>query len=251
MLERHTRESGSLSWATPNTLDGMPPRSKEAMDRQFQTTRTGRRSPSNLREQVHPAMWPTPAVRDYKGANGDAHFERDRPHADQLPNAVKLANWPTPKVPSGGGQVHRNTPGGGIRKLEDAISAEVGYNTGQLNADWVEILMGFSIGFTDLNRDEPIPWPGWPAGLWPTARADESTESLEAIRNREKRDGVHHSKNMTAMVMASECTQYSYEPPRVVTGQKNRTKRLKCLGNAVVPAQAALVFQAIMSLEKL
>ena len=35
------------------------------------------------------AMWPTPSQRDYKGANGDAHFlSKERPHLSQLPNAV-------------------------------------------------------------------------------------------------------------------------------------------------------------------
>jgi hypothetical protein len=51
-------------WATPNTMDGMPARSKEAMDRQFNTTRKGRTAPANLREQVVPAMWPTVTTQD-------------------------------------------------------------------------------------------------------------------------------------------------------------------------------------------
>ena len=39
------------------------------------------------------AMWPTPSQRDYKGANGDAHFlSKERPHLSQLPNAVKVAS---------------------------------------------------------------------------------------------------------------------------------------------------------------
>jgi hypothetical protein len=34
-------------------------------------------------------MLPTPATRDYKGANGPDHMtSRDRPHMDQLPNAI-------------------------------------------------------------------------------------------------------------------------------------------------------------------
>lgn len=33
-------------------------------------------------------MLPTPATRDYKGANGSAHMEKNRPHMDQLPNAI-------------------------------------------------------------------------------------------------------------------------------------------------------------------
>jgi hypothetical protein len=33
-------------------------------------------------------MLPTPATRDYKGANGPEHMTKDRPHMDQLPNAI-------------------------------------------------------------------------------------------------------------------------------------------------------------------
>jgi len=31
---------------------------------------------------------PTPATRDYRGANGLDHMEKDRPHMDQLPNVI-------------------------------------------------------------------------------------------------------------------------------------------------------------------
>ena len=33
-------------------------------------------------------LLPTPAARDYKGANGLDHMNKDRPHMDQLPNAI-------------------------------------------------------------------------------------------------------------------------------------------------------------------
>jgi len=58
--------------------------------------------------------------------------------------------WPTPKTPTGGGQMERKTPGGGIRKLEDAVSQAVGFNTGALNPDWEEWLMGWPIGWSAL-----------------------------------------------------------------------------------------------------
>ena len=50
------------------------------------------------------AMWPTPSQRDYKGANGDAHFlSRERPHLSQLPNAVKVLEDSGPRPPAQSG----------------------------------------------------------------------------------------------------------------------------------------------------
>ena len=46
------------AWATPNTMDVLPARSKEAMNLQFTTARPGRTAPANLREQVHPHLYP-------------------------------------------------------------------------------------------------------------------------------------------------------------------------------------------------
>lgn len=70
-------------------------------------------------------MWPTPAARDWRGANGyDTTLNKlqngIRAHLDQLPNAVQMAE------------------GKAIR--------------GTLNPEWVEWLMGFPIGWTDLKR---------------------------------------------------------------------------------------------------
>ena len=71
-------------------------------------------------------LWPTPAARDYKGANGWETTKKKlaaggRPHKDQLPNAVQLAEG-------------------------KAIS-------GTLNPEWVEWLMGWPPGHTAL---EPL-----------------------------------------------------------------------------------------------
>jgi hypothetical protein len=63
-----------------------------------------------------------------------------------------------------GGQMERNTPGGGIRKLEDKVSQLEGKNTGQLNPDWVEWLMGFPIGWTSLTKS-PVSQPESKTGL--------------------------------------------------------------------------------------
>jgi hypothetical protein len=56
------------------------------------------------------SVWPTPAARDWKGTNGEAHMENGsgRLHLDQLPNFVEHL-WYTPSVPNGGRALNDNT----------------------------------------------------------------------------------------------------------------------------------------------
>ena len=62
-------ESGlSPIWATPNTMDHLPQRSKESTRKMQEGHRKGRKRPSNLREQVDTEtsqMWPTPTTEGY------------------------------------------------------------------------------------------------------------------------------------------------------------------------------------------
>ena len=107
-------------WATPNAMDHLPQRSPEALHRLATTHRKGRTRPSNLREQVNEEtmkMWPTPTRREYKGGR-------------------KLETLKAK------GRTATNT-------LCDAVNAELG-RTGTLNPNWVEWLMGYPIGWTDL-----------------------------------------------------------------------------------------------------
>ena len=58
-----TKGTESGLWATPNTMDHLPPRSKEGTLKLQQGHRRGRTRPANLREQVDPEtmrMYPTP-----------------------------------------------------------------------------------------------------------------------------------------------------------------------------------------------
>ena len=69
--EQATSAKDGFYWATPNTLDHMPPRPLEALKRQFLTARKGRTKPANLREQLHAECWPqnlfpTPLASDWK-----------------------------------------------------------------------------------------------------------------------------------------------------------------------------------------
>jgi hypothetical protein len=116
--------------------------------------------------------------------------------------------------------------------------------------------MGFPAAWTDIDCDDPEPWPGWPAGMgakvWRTPDAwmgSRGTNTVEGYQNCV--DTNESSVKLNDQAKFEQTGQYPYEPPRVITGQKNRAKRLKCLGNSVVPAQVAPIFEAIMLAEVL
>ena len=118
---------------------------------------------------------------------------------------------------------------------------------GQLSPCWTECLMGFPLGWTDPDCDEPEPWPGWPAlmgeRLWMTPKA--GTCGMTAKTKGRPLEMSTHLSAQTFVAERDFADQYPYEPPRTTAECKNRAKRLKCLGNAVVPAQARPFFEAI------
>lgn len=89
---------------------------------------------------------------------------------------------------------------------DDMARAMGAGNGGSLNPDWVESLMGFPVGWTDMACDSPELVPP-PAGMG----AD----------------------------------QHAWEPPRTSLKVHMRAARLKALGNAVVPAQVYPFLRAI------
>jgi hypothetical protein len=103
------------AWATPNTMDHLPPRSEEALKKQAQGPRKGRTRPGNLREQVdEKAMkvyqeekdmenWGTPQASDHvEGArtNVDSNQKCLGRDLNQLAEEAKKENWATPLVSS-------------------------------------------------------------------------------------------------------------------------------------------------------
>ena len=121
----------------------------------------------NLEEVVAVAqssqMWPTPTRRDYKGTNALEGLTRKdgKSRMDQLPNAVAYKQWPTPCA--GDYRSPNLNPCKEGQKIEPAsghaLLAKVG---GQLNPNWVEWLMGWPIGWTDLNALETDKFLMWP-----------------------------------------------------------------------------------------
>jgi hypothetical protein len=106
----------------------------------------GKTPEAHLAMKAERGLWPTPTASDASQVRMTAS---GRHGSLQETMMARRGLWPTPKTPTGGGQMARTTPGGGIRKLEDAVSQEIGRNTGALNPTWVEWLMGFPLGWTD------------------------------------------------------------------------------------------------------
>ncbi len=151
----HINDTGWQLWATPNTMDYLPQRSPESLQRLATVSKKGAKRLSNLREQVNPEtlrMWPTPTARDYK--DGNAKSCRNVPVNGLLGRAVHL--YPTPKTGarlcggSGNYQQLKELEASGQITEEECHSMLVD-NGGQLNPMWVEWLMGFPVGWTDLN----------------------------------------------------------------------------------------------------
>ena len=127
--ERLTSENDSSSWPTPCARDG-----KGAYTNH---TQGGRDLSSAVKE------WPTP--RANLGSSGPRTTERQTLNGKRLDETVR--QWPTPTVAiATGGQTSRS----GDRKDRLLLAGMVG---GKLNPDWVEVLMGLPIGWTDGPAD--------------------------------------------------------------------------------------------------
>jgi len=138
LSERRTGEKECSLWQTPNVPNGGRVNPVEMTPTGMMPD--GRKRQVGLEHQVKMVerkIWPTPVSRDYK--DGSAESCRNVPVNGHLGRAVHL--WPTPKAQNarGNGQTH----GEGGPSL-DVVAG------GTLNPDWVEWLMGFPVGWTNL-----------------------------------------------------------------------------------------------------
>ena len=153
-------------------------------------------------------MWPTPKAGNpgsRPNGKGGKILNEEVQIAEGLRNRGGL--WPTPTVQDSANngaisQINRHGPALNVEvKVRDA---EQPVNSA-LNPDWVEWLMGLPKGWTSLEPMDPDAFEEWATDMtmgtwWDTER------------------GI----------------------PRVTTERTNRAKRLKALGNGIVPASCAL-----------
>lgn len=130
--------------------------------------------------------------------------------------------------------MERNTEGGGIIKLEDAISQDVGCPTGQLNPDWVCWLMGWPIGWESLEPLTELRWLDWsvdPADV--ECEYDSVDDSDYTFPRTNKRLPAGASRPTKPMI------------GRVTRKVAHRRDRLKALGNGQVPAVVATAWELL------
>lgn len=144
-LERPISATGSGLLPTPKASDAKP---------RISPADFIRKSPA-LETVIN--MWPTPKASDWNKRGRISSHPRNG-----LPGAV--ANFPTPNASDADKWSNetlevRKAKGRQIR-LNTAVSPQGG-NGGRLNPDWVEWLMGWPIGWTDLKPLEMDKFQSW------------------------------------------------------------------------------------------
>ena len=147
-------------WATPTTMDTLPPKSEKALNKEATQARPNRTKPANLRDQVsNMHKWPTPDANC--GARGTQELwtpKRKSGHQAQysINQAVRDAEklkFPTPQASDHRDRGNMSNPSI-QRRVENGkqlnLSMVAHPTSGQLNPMWVEWLMGWPIGWTDL-----------------------------------------------------------------------------------------------------
>ena len=131
-LVQDTNETEYGSWATPTTMDTLPPKSEKALMREATVVRPGRRKPANLRDQVsNMQYWPTPKCSDSRHAISRHITDPDGFWKSNLGEVVMSMETPS---------------------------------NGRLNPQWVAWLMGWPVGWTSL---KPLEMDKSPSVLQP------------------------------------------------------------------------------------
>lgn len=142
--ERPISATVSGLWPTPSATDG-----------QRGGVMTDNMTGQSLTQMVNtPKYWPTPCATDHKGA-GKSGALRDRLDYAVERGATKSNIYATPQARDfRTGQTSRWEDPDRSRNLNDQIG-------GQLNPTWVEWLMGFPLGWTDLKPLETAKCQEW------------------------------------------------------------------------------------------
>ncbi len=132
-------------WPTPTTQEVEHPNAVWNENGR-RISSTGTTHSMGLADAVH--FWPTPTVNDSKNVNPKPNRSKSL-----VSEVNRVEQWPTPTASSWGSTGHRQILE--RREREGTITEEerrgmTSGNGGKLNPTWVEWLMGFPLGWTDL-----------------------------------------------------------------------------------------------------
>ena len=99
----------------------------------------------SLYHMARHGLWPTPTSSDHKGAASPASCKKWTSRGTNLPEAVQT--WATPTV----NDAKNNAAPSQMERNSQALNVQAG---GSLNPTWVEWLMGYPDGWTDLEDSE-------------------------------------------------------------------------------------------------
>jgi hypothetical protein len=152
-LTPRTDETGFGLWATPaaSVSGGRNPENHEWRGTSFYR-KDGSKVQTSLHDQVR--MWPTPRSCSAMAAENIGNRAADK--FPNLESEVARSLWPTPTTRDHKGGRRPETleasGRGATNSLNDALTCQGQH--GALNPTWVEWLMGFPEGWTDLKPSE-------------------------------------------------------------------------------------------------
>jgi len=104
-------------------------------------------------------LWPTPMAGDTIERTNEAYVARRASKGLPMTLAMKVARkelWPTPSASDN--RDRGNMSSGAIKRRKEKgkqimLSQSVSDQSGALNPEWVEWLMGFPVGYTNLESE--------------------------------------------------------------------------------------------------
>ena len=157
-LVRHTKETGYLLWPTPTAVSrpnegNMRLMRAKVLEGEIALGEANAIVGKNvfLAHGKLPALWPTPTTQEVEhpqavwNENNRRVARNGSTHSMGLADAVQM--WPTPTADDAS---NVNPKPNRFRGLVAAVNETVTPNNGKLNPAWVEWLMGFPLGWTDL-----------------------------------------------------------------------------------------------------
>jgi hypothetical protein len=144
LLAKYDRDTSSWRMLEPSLFEASPPFSETWPRSGTMRNGTAYLLPPLVRltDEIDCGSWRTPQARD-----GDPRGQQSPEKRMAGGHSVSLAEqvmWPTPRA--------EGHDAGGVDPQRSLYASVRQPNGGSLNPTWVEWLMGFPIGFTDLGR---------------------------------------------------------------------------------------------------